>query len=119
GVGALQKSTTGPFNTAEGFQALKQNTTGASNIAVGSNAGLSLTTGSNNVLVGADAGINLNTGSNNIDIGNQGVTGDTKKIRIGTKGTQNASFIAGIYNVNETGTIKSVYVNSNGQVGTQ
>src|SRR5438067_11851355 len=94
---ALQKSTTGPFNTAEGFQALQRNTTGSSNIAVGSNAGLSLTTGSNNVLVGADAGINLNTGSNNIDIGNQGVAGDAAKNRIGKQGTQTAIYVAGMY----------------------
>src|SRR6185312_8033065 len=42
-----------------------------------------------------------------------------KKIRIGKQGTQTATFIAGIYNVNEGGTIKPLYINSNGQLGTQ
>ena len=47
------------------------------------------------------------------------LAGDTKKIRIGKQGTQTTTFVAGIYNVNETGTIKPVYINSNGQLGTQ
>ena len=116
---ALQKSTTGPFNTAEGFQALQRNTTGSSNIAVGSNAGLGLTTGSNNVLVGADAGINLNTGSNNIDIGNQGIGGDTSKIRIGKQGTQTATYVAGIYGKTvASGSKVAVMVDSTGKLGT-
>jgi uncharacterized coiled-coil protein SlyX len=45
--------------------------------------------------------------------------GESKKIRIGKQGTQTATFIAGIYNVNEGGTIKQLYINSNGQLGTQ
>ena len=118
-MAALQNSTTGPFNTAEGFQALKQNTTGSSNIAVGSNAGLSLTTGSSNVLVGAKAGINLTTGSNNIDIGNQGVTGEAAKIRIGKQGTQTAAYIAGIYGKTvASGTKVGVMIDSTGKLGT-
>jgi len=69
--------------------------------------------------LGASAGVNLTTGSNNIDIGSPGVAGDAKKIRIGKQGTQTTTFIAGIYNVNEGGTIKPLYINSNGQIGTQ
>jgi len=69
--------------------------------------------------LGASAGANLTTGSNNIDIGSPGVAGDTKKIRIGKQGTQTTTFIAGIFNVNEGGTIKPLYINSNGQLGTQ
>src|SRR5205823_3677490 len=84
--------------------------------------------------------------ASNIDIGNLGVAGDSGTTRIGTTfnaitgagieggagttriGTtfnpstgdgQNRAFIAGIYNVNESGTIKPVYINSNGQLGTQ
>jgi uncharacterized coiled-coil protein SlyX len=119
GGGALENSTTGLFNTAEGFQALKQNTTGSSNIAVGSNAGLSLTTGSNNVLVGANAGLSLTAGSNNIDIGNQGVTGDAAKIRIGKQGTQTATYVAGIYGKTvASGTKVAVMIDSTGKLGT-
>ena len=67
-----------------------------------------------------NAGFNLTTGSNNIVIG-AGVTGsagEANKIRIG-KSTHTAAFIGGIYNRNEGGTIKPVYINSNGQLGTQ
>jgi hypothetical protein len=99
---ALENNTIGHDNSAGGFQALANNITGSSNIALGSNAG-----------------INLTTGSNNIDIGAAGTAGESKKIRIGKQGTQNGTFIAGIYSVNEGGTIKPLYINSNGQLGTQ
>jgi predicted ribosome quality control (RQC) complex YloA/Tae2 family protein len=69
--------------------------------------------------LGSNAGANLTTGSNNINIGNNGVAGDAAKIRIGKQGTQNGTFIAGIYNVSEGGTIKPVYINSTGRLGTQ
>jgi hypothetical protein len=100
-------------------QALCCNTTGRENTASGIYALSSNTIGFNNIALGASAGANLTTGSNNIDIGNPGVAGDTKKIRIGKQGTQTTTFIAGIYNVNEGGTIKPLYINSNGQLGTQ
>ena len=69
--------------------------------------------------MGSSAGINLTTGSNNIDIGNAGVAAESAKIRIGKQGTQTGAFISGIYNVSEGGTIKPLYINSNGQLGTQ
>jgi len=37
--------------------------------------------------------MNLTTGNNNIDIGNVGQAGDTKRIRIGTAGTQTKTFM--------------------------
>src|SRR6185295_688865 len=52
--------------------------------------------GSNNVAVGSSAGSKLTAGSNNIDIGNLGAKSDANTIRIGTKGTQNRTFIAAI-----------------------
>jgi endosialidase-like protein len=79
--------------------------------------------GSNNIAVASNAGANLTTGSNNIDIGNVGVAAEAGKIRIGTAGAQTATLIAtliaGIYNVSEGGTIKAVYINSTGRLGTQ
>src|SRR5205823_10761233 len=75
-------------------------------------------TGSNNVGLGSRAGINLTTGANNIDIGNIGVAGEADTIRIGSA-SQTATFISGIYGVYEGGTIYPVYINSNGQLGTQ
>lgn len=43
--------------------------------------------------MGYQAGLNLTTGSNNFDIG---IAGEAGKIRIGTKATQTATYIAGI-----------------------
>jgi hypothetical protein len=118
GTAALSDNTSGINNTANGVNALFFNITGHDNTAVGLNALLN-NKGSSNIAVGSQAGSNLTTGSNNIDIGNLGVAGESGKIRIGKQGTQNATFIAGIYNMNEGGTIKPVYINSNGRLGTQ
>ena len=98
------------YNTATGVNALLNNTTGSENTAVGVNAMLNNTTGSNNIALGYLAGSNLTTGSNNIDIGNQGVAAESKTIRIGTQGTQTATFIAGISGAGVTGA--AVEVNS-------
>ena len=68
-----------------------------------------------NIALGDSAGINLTTGSNNIDIGNKGVAGESKTIRIGTSVTQTKTFIAGISGVAVTGS--QVLVNSNGKLG--
>ena len=124
GDDTLHRNTTGADNTATGFAALQDNSSGSFNTAVGVRA-LFNNNGSSNIAMGASAGINLSTGSNNIDIGNLGVAGDSGTTRIGTTFNpstgdgQNRAFIAGIYNVNESGTIKPVYINSNGQLGTQ
>ena len=61
------------------------------------------TTGSNNIALGYEAGENLTTGSNNMDIGNLGVAAESNTIRIGTQGTQTATFIAGIFGSSVTG----------------
>jgi hypothetical protein len=63
--------------------------------------------------MGYQAGQNLTTGSNNIDFGNQGVAGESAKIRIGT--TQTATFIAGIHAVPVSG--QPVFVSASGQLG--
>src|SRR5207237_2741923 len=55
----------------------------------------------------------------NIDNGNTGSGGESGTIRIGEPISQTKAFIAGIYNVNEGGTILPVYINSGGQLGTQ
>jgi uncharacterized coiled-coil protein SlyX len=65
--------------------------------------------------LGSTAGASLTSGSNNIDIGNVGVAGETAKIRIGKQGTQNGTFIAGIFGVPVTGS--TVVVNSTGKLG--
>jgi len=118
GAYALANNTTGYDNTANGASALNMNTTGSDNTANGFNALLLNRTGNNNIALGASAGQNLTTGSHNIYIGNLGGTNDeSRKIRIGTVGGQNATFIAGI----SGGTVPDgvgVIVGSNGKLGT-
>ncbi len=114
---ALIFNTTGGSNTANGVNALQNNTTGGSSTAVGANALLNNTTGSRNVALGLGAGQNLTTGNDNIDIGNVGVAGDADIIRIGTMGTQNSAFIAGIF-VDTVANGVGVVVGPNGQLGT-
>jgi uncharacterized coiled-coil protein SlyX len=116
GDGALENNTTASNNTATGFNALFSNTTGHDNTAEGFQA-LLRNTGLNNIALGSNAGVNLTTGSNNIDIGNLGVAGEAAKIRIGTVGTQKATFIAGIHGVTVASGL-DVVVGTNGQLGT-
>jgi hypothetical protein len=114
GVNALLNNVNGVNNSAHGVFAL-QNNKGGDNTAMGFQALKSNVGGSNNIAVGSNAGANLTTGSNNIDIGAPGVAGESAKIRIGTKGTQNGTFIAGISGVAVTGS--TVVVNTNGKLG--
>ncbi|MGH8557791.1 MAG: hypothetical protein ACRESZ_10095 [Methylococcales bacterium] len=89
-------NTTGNHNTANGLGALFRNTTGVRNTANGFLALVNNTTGTNNIGLGNSAGSNLTTGNNNIEIGNVGVAAEANTIRIGTIGTQQAAFVAGI-----------------------
>src|SRR5438552_10272741 len=114
---ALFNNTTSSDNTATGFQALFNNTTGRNNTANGYNALYNNTTGGSNITLGFQAGLNLTTGNSNIDIGNVGVAGESKRIRIGTAGTQTKTFIAGISGATVAGGV-GVIVGSNGQLGT-
>jgi hypothetical protein len=133
GVNALQGNTSGINNTANGFYALNRNSTGSRNTATGflallnnhssdntadgQNALHNNTSGSNNIALGSNAGFNLTRGSNNIDIFDRGVAGEANTIRIGTAGTQNATFIAGISGATvPTGV--AVIVDSDGHLGT-
>src|SRR2546427_5961461 len=117
GAFALFNNTTSSDNTATGFQALFSNTTGRNNTANGYNALYNNTTGGSNITLGFQAGLNLTTGNSNIDIGNVGVAGESKRIGIGTAGTQTKAFIAGISGATVAGGV-GVIVGSNGQLGT-
>src|SRR5262245_59571031 len=116
GRDALNGNTTGSSNTAVGVEALISNTSGNSNTAIGVVALLN-NNGDNNIAVGANAGINLTTGSNNIHIGNAGATAESRTIRIGTRGTQRDTFIAGISGVTVANGV-GVIIDANGHVGT-
>jgi hypothetical protein len=114
---ALFFNTTGPDNTAAGYFALYSNTTGNSNTASGFAALMNNTTGVGNIALGNFAGANLTTGDQNIDIGNAGVAAEANTIRIGTRGTQTATYVAGI--MGKTVPMSTpVFINANGQLGT-
>ena len=118
GVIALFTNTTGFANNAIGWESLYNNTTGYQNVANGVGTLFGNTTGNNNVAVGSFAGSNLSTGSNNIYIGNVGGgAAESAKIRIGTVGTQNGTFIAGISGAIVPGGV-GVIVGANGKLGT-
>src|SRR5256884_246480 len=112
---ALYSNTIGYGNTANGLEALINNTTGNGNTANGLDALVNNTTGNDNVALGTSAGGALTTGDLNIDIANEGVAGEANTIRIGTRGDQTRTFIAGISGAPVAGA--AVKVNANGQLG--
>jgi len=117
GANSHQANTIGINNVATGGFALATNSIGMNNTAIGGNA-LFNVSGSSNTALGASAGADLTTGSNDIAIGNRGVAGESGVIRIGTTGTQTATYVAGIWQAAITGTASPVRVNSSGKLGT-
>ena len=118
GVQALQNNTAGNSNTADGLGALFHNATGNNNTASGVGSLNSNTTGIGNIALGTNAGFNLTTGNNNIDIGNLGVAAEANTIRVGTEGTQTATFIAGISGTTVAKSV-AVFVDATGHLGTK
>jgi uncharacterized coiled-coil protein SlyX len=117
GYNALFANTTGFYNTAIGLNSLFSNTTGSNNTASGLNALYGNSSGVNNIAVGYSAGSNLTTGSNNIDLGNSGIAAEANTIRIGTVGSQQAAFIAGISGKTVAGGV-GVVIDTQGRLGT-
>src|SRR5262245_3168740 len=132
GVSALRNNSTGFYNVAIGQDACNLNGSGSGNTGVGWQALLSNrannstavgmdalvhSTGSNNVGLGVNAGANLTAGNFNIDIGAPGVAGESRRIRIGTAGTQHAAFIVGIRGATVPSGV-GVIVGPNHQLGT-
>jgi hypothetical protein len=114
GVHALF-STSGGGNTAVCIGALFSPHTGDNNTAIGSGALYNAYIGDDNIALGNGAGSNLRTGDNNIYIYDPGMEKESNTIRIGTVGTQTATFIAGITGTAVTGA--AVVVDANGQLG--
>jgi hypothetical protein len=115
GVGALNCNSTGSANTASRWSALSSNTGGTDNTASGAAALQRNTTGKYNIGLGSNAGIKIITGSNNIDIGGAGSGDESNIIRIGTRGTQKKTYIAGIYRTTAAGGF-AVEVTNSGQL---
>jgi hypothetical protein len=142
GVFALNNNTTGGSNTATGFDALSFSATGNNNTAIGAYAlskffagdsntaigfgalsasGFRSGSGSGNIALGYYAGAGLMSGDNNIYIGNPGPNmffDESNTIRIGTQGTQTATFIAAIRGVGTYMDAVPVVIDSFGQLGT-
>ncbi len=116
GANALLSNSSGSDNTASGVSALFFNDTGSQNTAIGISALSTNSTGNGNIAIGHFAGWNLTTGDNNIDIGNPGVGAEGNTIRIGSAGTQSATFIAGINGVTLSSPM-AVTIDGNGQLG--
>ena len=118
GFEALEFNDTGADNTAIGIQTLHQNTTGNLNTALGEQALYDNTTGTNNTALGAGAGNSHVSGDNNIYIGNLGdaFPNESNAVRIGTVGTHQRVYIAGILGVTGSGTAMQIY--PDGQIGT-
>jgi len=74
-------------------------------------------TGNDNIALGFKAGVSLTTGSHNIEIGNAGVAGESRTIRVGTGQTHRNTFIAGISGTTVP-TGLPVIVDANGHLGT-
>jgi trimeric autotransporter adhesin len=115
GEGALGYNRAGNNNTASGITSLNNATGGSNNTAFGASTLYMVDTGSNNIALGYEAGFQV-LGSNNIDIGSQGDASDNGFIRIGTKGTQKAAFIEGIYTTSMGANALPVYVNAAGRL---
>jgi len=115
GYNALVSNTTGTNNTATGLSALNFNTEGNSNTAIGTDALYHNTVGGFNIALGYQSGFNVTTGNQNIEIGSQGTSSDDRTIRLGSQGTQTATYIAGIRETAIKGA--DVVVSSSGQLG--
>lgn len=120
-------------NTLIGSGSGSSLTTGASNTGIGSGALNNVSTGAANVAIGFASGVQYNAAeSSNIVISNNGITGESNIIRIGTQGTgagqQNQAFMAGItgttvaasapMGISSTGQMSSLGFGTIGQVFT-
>ena len=95
GYQALNDNTSGSDNTAIGLESLATLAKGSGNVALGYDTLAALTSGNGNIAVGQAAGASLASGDNNIYIGNLGSGSETGIVRIGTPGTQTATYLAG------------------------
>ena len=118
GSEALQENIGGDYNVAIGGTALVLNK-GSRNVAIGDSALLNDVRGSDNIALGYLAGSNIQGrgSNNNIDIGALGAQNDAGIIRIGTAGTQTATYIAGISGATVAGGV-GVIIDTSGHLGT-
>lgn len=103
-------------NSAFGLFTLQSLTSGDGNTVVGAQAATNILTGAFNTILGANAGtLYSGSESRNILINNDGINGESNKIRIGNSSNQNACYIAGITGVTVAASAP-VAVSSSGQL---
>jgi len=117
GTASLVFNSTGNSNVAIGTNAMHDSISGANNVAVG-NSALQHSNGGNNIAIGASAGVTPTAPANSIFIGNQGSSGDTTTIKIGTQSTQTSAFMAGITGVTVANSAAVLINTTTGQLGT-
>lgn len=108
--------TYGTDNLFAGNSAGNFTLSGNSNVGVGESALANLTSGSGNIAIGQDAGNATTSGSNNIYIGNIGNATEENIIRIGTIGTHETIYAAGIATTFLSGALP-VVVGLDGELG--
>ena len=136
GFQSMTTNTTGSYNTANGYLAANQNTSGARNTATGAFALIANTAGNRNsafgngaledntigdrnTALGNNAGSNNTSGDDSIFINNDGNSSDDATIKIGTQGTQQSTFVAGIHSALVAGaTGMAVLADATGKLGT-
>lgn len=116
-------SVTGDDNTGIGYNSMASLTTGDNNQALGYQSLSILDTGSYNLALGDGCGVNYNGAeSSNLLLLNDGVNGESNKLRIGTHGSGNGEqdrcYIAGIYGVTVGGTNSAVLIDNAHMLGT-
>lgn len=120
GMYAGESNSVGFDNAFFGYNAGYSNTQGSGNAFFGEYAGGQTSTGGGNTFLGQAAGDANTTGNDDIYINNSGPASGNESftIRIGDGRIQTSAFIAGIYGSTSASGVP-VYVNSNGQLGTQ
>jgi len=118
GASALGENTTGFGNTALGTSSLFNNLSGDYNVALGQGTLSSNELGNRNIALGTNAGQALTAGSDNIYVSNPGEASESGTTRIGTQGVQTRAFVAGVSGVTLPGSVETVVVDANGQLGT-
>jgi len=119
GYQALFTNTTGSDNTANGAYALRNNTSGSFNVGIGNKTLFTNLGGIDNIALGDAAGFNPTAPADSIFIGNEGIAGDTKTIKIGAQGVQTSTYIAGIRGESvASGDGLFVLIDSAGKLGT-
>jgi hypothetical protein len=107
------------YNTFTGTEAGGYHSSGDFNTFVGFQAGVYHASGTSNVYIGSGAGQNNTGGNSNIYIANSGCQNPCQEsgtMRLGSGQTK--TYISGIYGSTSSSGIP-VYINSNGQLGTQ